>query len=322
MRKTLTILTLILLSGCMSKQNNVKKISLIYCPESNNSLTFRIPEVIVSVFTSKKKNDTMYEIISDSTISMITSDFENPVKISIMKLLKDSPNKMIINDFISKELGKIDFTKKPNIKYTENPSNNQIFIFYNPQNKYKEVANKYFVKSEEEINNIIIKHIHKNLVYYLFNNIIDSHTRPSDHIVILPPVNKIAEKAPQNKLSVQNQSANTHEKKFKVTTLRIEKSSDGNLLTWKTPLDKKDLQSVKYSLIFYDSENEITPIHSVSLENVLSFDVSTLRSKFINHERPKNGIDVKIIATAPGYLSITEKRHLSLTNKLKIFNCD
>jgi hypothetical protein len=375
---------IVLFVSCFSKQPETKKITVIYCPEINKT-SFYIPKDITGVFKSKNIDGKNYEIITDSKIQIINGDFDSPVEVpifnSISQMIFGSPNQVKINELITSELHTIRFEKKKSRKpYPSEPSENQIFIFYNTKNINQPVGRKYYVNSSDQISKIISKYKNDKKNFYIFNSpphvvktpkpaaprvliakfIIEKNSTPFVLQAIKSPgcilkwssktgatvspkistgklgtfkyyvsqknvINKQESKKIEIIVEIYDKKISEKPKfdlkKFPRSTLGINKSDDGKFLTWNPPLPKKENKIIKYSLTFYDLDNNRSIIHQETIISICSYDVSTLRNKFRNGERPKNGLDVRIIASSDEYKSIEDNRHLSLNNTLKIYNC-
>jgi hypothetical protein len=166
---------LIILTSCLSKQQSIKKIEVIYCPEINNKNSFCIPKDITDVFRSKNIDGVNYEVISDSKIKIISNDFNNPVEVPIFNSLSQTifgtPSQSKTNELITTELHTIKFDKKNSRKsYPSDPSENQIFIYYNTKNLNTVVGRKYYLNSSEKISNVISKFITSKKNIYIFNS--------------------------------------------------------------------------------------------------------------------------------------------------------
>jgi hypothetical protein len=107
---------------------------------------------------------------------------------------------------------------------------------------------------------------------------------------------------------------------FPKSSLGINKSDDGTHLTWNSPISKKENKTIQYILEFYNLDNNELIAREILVNNY-KYEIASLKSKTSNGERPKNGVDVKITATCNGFISVQNKRHISLTNSFKIFNC-
>ena len=374
----------VLFVSCVSKQPETKKITVIYCPEINKT-SFYIPKDITGVFKSKNIDGKNYEIITDSKIQIINGDFDSPVEVpifnSISQMIFGSPNQVKINELITSELHTIRFEKKKSRKpYPSEPTENQIFIFYNTKNINQLVGRKYYVNSSDQISKIISKYRTTTEKIYIFNSpphvattlkpapprvlktkfIITKNSTPFVLQAVKSPgcilkwssktgatvspkistgklgtfkyyvsqknvINKQESKKIEITVEIYDKKISEKPKldlkKFPRTTLGINKSNDGKFLTWNPPVPKKENIVIKYSLTFYDLDNNRSIIHQETIISICSYDVSTLRNKFRNGERPKNGLDVRIIASSDEYQSIEDNRHLSLNNTLKIYNC-
>ena len=164
----------VLFVSCVSKQPETKKITVIYCPEINKT-SFYIPKDITGVFKSKNIDGKNYEIITDSKIQIINGDFDSPVEVpifnSISQMIFGSPNQVKINELITSELHTIRFEKKKSRKpYPSEPTENQIFIFYNTKNINQLVGRKYYVNSSDQISKIISKYRTTTEKIYIFNS--------------------------------------------------------------------------------------------------------------------------------------------------------
>ncbi len=377
----------VLFMSCVSKQPVTKKITVIYCPEINNKTSFNIPKEITGVFKSQNIDSVNYEIITDSKIKIINGDFDNSVEVpifnSLSQIIFGSPTYIKTNELITSELHTIRFEKKNSRKpYPSEPSENQIFIFYNTKNIYQSVGRKYYVNSSDQISKVISKHRNDKKNFYIFNSpphvvktpkpapptVPKTKLRFEKNSIPIPIVlqaikspgcilkwssktgSAVSPKISTHKVGtfkyyvsqknvINNQESKKIEiiveiydkkisekptldlKKFPKSTLGINKSDDGKFLTWNPPVPKKENKIIKYILTFYDLDNNRSIIHQETIISICSYDVSTLRNKFRNGERPKNGLDVRIIASSDEYKSIEDNRHLSLNNTLKIYNC-
>lgn len=376
---------LILLSSCIGDKQSTKKVEVIYCPEINNKNSFNIPKDITNVFKSKNVDGVNYEVISDSKIKIISQDFDNPVEVpifnSVSQTIFGTPNQKKTNELIENELHTIKFDKKNSRKtYPDEPSENQIFIYYNTKNINKVIGRKYYVNSSEKISNVIFKFISSKKILYIFNSqpLIIQTKNPQPPVVRNTKISVLQNSKPiylqafkssgcylkwfningevispkistnrtgkfRYYVSQQNIGTKLESKKIEIvveilekkpadksiavlrefpkSTLGINKSSDGKLLVWNSPIPKKENKTIKYILTFYDLDNNRSILHQETITNICYYDISTLRNKFPNGERPKNGIDVMIKANCEEYRSLEDNRHLSLNNSLKIYNC-
>ena len=315
----------VLFVSCVSKQPETKKITVIYCPEINNKTSFNIPKEITGVFKSQNIDSVNYEIITDSKIKIINGDFDNPVEVpifnSLSQMIFGTPNPIKTNELITSELHTIRFEKKNSRKpYDSEPSENQIFIFYNTKNIYQLESRKYYVNSSDQISKLISIHKNDKKNFYIFNS--------TPHVVTtLKP-------APPRVPEPKYKSENTKPSPLTVTTkgplsfrtpyLGIDKDGSGHVLTWNHPI--KINQSINYKISFIN--NDTKDIFSeTNLQNQKSFNITGLsKVNFLKRgEFPKRGVTVKITAELAGYTSVTDYRQLSFMydrdDKLTIWNC-
>jgi hypothetical protein len=377
---------IILLTSCVPDPDPTIDITVIYCPEINNKTSFFIPKDITGVFKSQNIGGFNYEIITDSKIKIINGESNNPVDTpifnSISQMIFGSPKQVKINELITSELHTIRFAKKKSRKpYPSEPTESQIFIFYNTQNTPQTVGRKNYVNSSDQISKVISKHRNDKKNFYIFNSqphvlitpkpapprvlktkfIITRNSTPfvlqaikspgcilkwssKTGSAVSPKISTdrtgtykyyVSQKNLSNKLESKQieiivtifENAKPPIKKppgdltFLRPILSINNSNDGKLLTWRNPNPIKENQTIRFALTFYDSDNNNAVIHQETITNIYTYDISILRNKFRNGERPRNGIDVTIIATRDGFKSIRETRHLSLNNSMKIYNC-
>jgi hypothetical protein len=379
---------ILLFTSCICPQEPTKTIEVIYCPENNKETSFYIPKDITGVFKSQNIGGVNYEIISDSKIQIITSDFYSPKKVALFQsfsqMIFGSPNQIKTNELITSELHTIKFEKNKSRKpYPPEPSENQIFIFYNAKNINQTIGRKYYVNSSDQISKVISKHRNDKKNFYIFNSpphvvktpkpapptVPKTKLRFEKNSIPIPIVlqaikspgcilkwssktgSAVSPKISTHKVgtfkyyvSQKNLSNKLESKQIEIIvtifenakppikkspgdltflrpTLSINNSNDGKLLTWRNPNPTKENQTIRFALTFYDSDNNNAVIHQETFTNIYTYDVSILRNKFRNGERPRNGIDVTIIATRDGFKSIRETRHLSLNNSMKIYNC-
>ena len=378
---------IILFTSCVTDPPPpTKDITVIYCPEINDKTYFHIPKDISGVFKSQNIGGVNYEIITDSKIKIINGESNNPVDTpifnSISQMIFGSPKQVKINELITSELHTIRFAKKKSRKpYPSEPTESQIFIFYNTQNTRQTVGRKYYVNSSDQISKVISTFQNKKQ-FYIFNSpphvvkppyplpprvpepryirreknstpfVLQAVKSPGCILkwssktgaTVSPKISTgklgtfkyyVSQKNLTNKLESKQieiivtifENAKPPIKKppgeltFLRPILSINNSNDGKLLTWRNPNPTKENQTIRFALTFYDSDNNNAVIHQETITNIYTYDVSILRNKFRDGERPRNGIDVTIIATRDGFKSIRETRHLSLNNSMKIYNC-
>jgi hypothetical protein len=325
MKRITYFFTVLLLSGCTSKQNKINKINLIYCPESNNETTFQIPKDIVSVFKSKNKNDTIYEIVSDSKIRLVTSNFphltEVPVFRSFTWYLFGSSNTNKTDELIMTELSGYRFNKKAKLKYPEEPTSRaQVFIHFNPKNQVEEINNNYFVNSVNQINDVLMKLADRKCAIYLFNSL-KIHQIKKSTIIAKTNVGK-------NKIELEKQPLRADSIKiikFDRDILSIDHTNSGNTLTWRSPSRTKN-DEISYSITFTNNDNNLEFFkRNVSNQNSLSLSELSNIDFLRTRKLPKKGVKVTITATKKGYKNVTESKELALmydrNEKIAIWNC-
>jgi len=371
----------VLFMSCFSKQPVTKKITVIYCPEINNKTSFNIPKEITGVFKSQNIDSVNYEIITDSKIKIINGDFDNSVEVpifnSLSQMIFGSPTCIKTNELITSELHTIRFEKKNSRKpYPSEPTESQIFIFYNTQNTRQTVGRKDYVNSSDQISKVISKHINEKKNFYIFNStphvlkspypappIVPEHTYkrkknspPIDLQAIKSPgcilqwssktganvspkistdklgtfkyyvsqknlTNKLESKQIEIIVIIQdNIKVPPVLQKFPFQILRIDKSDDGKLLTWKSPFLKKENRNIQYTISFVDLDNN-NEIHRLSLSDKNSYEIIQIKNKFKNGARPSNDIEVIISANCEGYVTLIDTRILALNSLMRIYNC-
>jgi hypothetical protein len=174
MFKFFSILCIITLSGCVSKQPESKQINVIYCPEINSNPTFKIPKEISASLISRTIKGISYDIIKDSKFRYITKDFYNPIEKKVFESIGYSifgePNSKKTNELILEGLHNILFDKKNQLKkYPKEPTSNQIFIYFHKNNQFSKNNDKYYVSNTAELSKTINDNRLKNKDIYIFN---------------------------------------------------------------------------------------------------------------------------------------------------------
>jgi hypothetical protein len=268
-----------LFTSCIEIQPQPKHITVIYCPEINKP-SFYIPKDITGVFKSQNIGGVNYEIITDSKIRIINGEFENPVDTpifnSISQMIFGSPNQIKTNELITSELHTIRFEKKKSLKpYPSEPSENQIFIFYNTKNINQTVGRKYYVNSSDQISKVISKHRNDKKNFYIFN----SQQANKKNQTKLPKKRPNTDKPIHiNEDGIPDRKPKTPITSNTLPKLKIdlEVSEDQRDLTWFNN-SKKSQTAVSYEIIILKNNKQIISKNNITTNKISCADLNTSR---------------------------------------------